>query len=306
MIDRKKFLKKFSFGLSLNITMEEYKKILSKYKPYLSSAYFSLPLGKEFHTRIGVVQEYDQEDADKKLMNILGLLKDNNIKLEVVINQYNLREELLISAIEYLKNVMEIDAICTLDEYVDIIRQYFPKIYLVSSFNNLKRNYDDIKNTNKQYNQIVIGKNFMRDDKAMKLIKDSGFDIKLLLNNGCSFNCLSCRKGYECKNIFNQNLRHCTINELYAIQSFLPFELQYLEDKIEIDRIKEFKLSSRPCTYEYLDNCLGSYLMLNNEYYYVNQHLKNYHLWCRLAHFNEFYGQLDLDEIIKIKEELWK
>lgn len=306
MLNRKNFLKKFSFGLSLNITIDEYEKILLKYKPYLSSVYFSLPLGKEFHTRIGVVQEYNQKGADKKLLDILNLLKKNDIKLEVVINQYNLNEKLLINALEYLQNYMEIDAICALDEYIEIIRNYYPSIYLVSSFNNLKRNYNDIKNTDKRYNQIVIGKNFMRDAKAIRLIKDNGFDVKLLLNNGCSFNCFSCRKGYECKNIFNENLKHCTINELYAIQSFLPCELQYLEDKVGTEKIKEFKLSSRPCTYEYLDNCLGSYLMMNDEYFYINKNIKNFHLWCRLAHFNEFYDQLDLKKIIEIKKELWK
>lgn len=38
-----KYFKKFSFGISLNIEIEEYLKILSDFLPYISSVYFSLP-----------------------------------------------------------------------------------------------------------------------------------------------------------------------------------------------------------------------------------------------------------------------
>lgn len=299
-------LKKFSIGLSLNISIQEYEKLILKFGKYISSIYFSLPLGKEFHTRIGVVEEYSQDNAEEKLISILQLFKRNGIKLEVVINQYNLSKEKLIRALEYLKNGIKIDTICTLDEYVGIIRSYYPQIYLVSSFNNLKRNYKDLELTNKEYNQLVIGKNFMRDIKAMHIIKEMGYEIKLLLNNGCSFNCFSCRKSYECQNIFYENLKHCTINELYALQSFLPVELEYLNDKIGIEEIGEFKISNRPCTLEYLSNCLESYLRINNEKYYIEKSIKNYHLWCRLSNFTKFYQELNLDEIIQIKKELWK
>lgn len=307
--DKKEIYKhKFSFGISLGINIEDYKKIINDYKYYISSIYFSLPLGTEFHTRDSVVVEYSKKNPEETLINILKLFKNNDIKLEAVVNQYNISEDKILEAIEYLKNNVDVDSICTLDEYAKMIRRCFPKQYLVRSFNNYNITYEQLQSDN-IYNEIVIGRRFLRDIKYINQVRNLGIDIKLLLNNGCSFNCATCRAGKEkCKEVFNKNIQKYSAEELYALQSFWPYELQILEQKIDLDNIKEFKISSRPCTYEYLDNCLNSYIYHNQkkEEKFLKEDLNNYRLWGRLTHFTKYFNDMSINEIKKIKKEIWK
>lgn len=306
--ESKKYENKFSFGINLNITIEEYNKILHKYKKYISSVYFSLPLGDEFHTRQAVINEYHDINARKRLFDILEIFKKNNIKLEVVINQYKIRTEKLLEAINFLEKEIAVDSICTLDEYANIIRKKFPSQYLVSSFNNYNRNYRELKREN-IYNEIVIGRKFLRDIDYIKYIKSLGMDVKLLLNNGCSFNCGTCRQGEKnCKTTFDDNLTRYNIEELYSLQSFWPYELGKLEQKLNLNCIKEFKISNRPCTYKYLDDCLFSYLFNEEkqEEEFLEEDINNYRLWGRLAHFNKYFKEMKVNEIRKIKEQIWK
>ena len=296
---------KFSFGISLDINIDDYKKIIKKYQTYIRGVYFSLPLGNEFHTRQLVVREYCKTDSEEKLLNILKLFTENNIKLEAVLNQYNIPDQKILQAVEYIKTKLEIDAICILDEYVKTIKKYFPHMYLVSSFNN----YEKIKyEGDTPYNEIVVGRKFLRDIKNIKELRKLGLDVKFLLNNGCSFNCGTCRSGQEnCKKVFDLNIKKFTAEELYALQSFWPFELNKLNEKINLNDIKEFKISNRPCTYEYLDKCLNSYIFCDEkkEDDFIAENINNYRLWGRLAHFNEYFSTMDIKRIKRIKNELW-
>ena len=293
--------KKISFGISLEIKLEEYKKIINQFGDFISSVYFSLPLGAAFHTRVRVIKEYEDKEARKKLFEILKLFKNNNIKLEIVINQYGLTSSQLIEAIEFINKNIDFDSICTLDEYLPILYAKYPDAYFISSFNNLKLSSKDIKNTSHRYKQIVVGNNFMRDIELLEKIKMEKFDTKLLLNNGCSFNCGSCRNGAEqCANIFEDNIKKIGVQNFYAIQSFFPSELHRLLEKIELN---ELKISNRPCNFEYLSNCLDSYI--NNNESYIDKNVNNYHLWWRLGHFGAYYGQFDFKKIKKMKERLW-
>lgn len=295
-----KLYKKFSFGLSLSINLYQYETILNNYQKYIKEVYFSLPLGDEFHTRKGVISEYSQKDSLEKLFSILELMKKYNINLEVVINQYNIPEEKILVAVEFVKRFMQIDSICTLDDYIDIIKEKLPDVHMVSSFNNLIVSANDVSNISKKYNEVVVGKNFLRNRKLLEKVKKNGFLTKLLLNNGCSFNCESCRNGRKnCIKIFENNLKYVDVQNLYAIQSFFPSELHKLKDVVEIDK---FKISSRPCTYEYLNNCLDSYI--NNNERSIEKNVQNYHLWGRLAHFMPYYKEFNYKEIRKIKDQL--
>lgn len=299
---KSKLYKKFSFGISLQISLDKYKELINNYGDFINSVYFSLPLGKEFHTRIRVVEEYERKESEKKLFEILKLFKDNGIKLEIVINQYEISKSKLMEAIKYINQNVDFDSICTLDDYLSVLYDNYPDAYLISSFNNLKLSANDIKKTSHKYKQIVIGKNFMRDINLLKLINVEGFDSKLLLNNGCSFNCSSCRGGTkQCVEVFDENVKKIGVQKLYAIQSFFPSELHRLLEKIELD---ELKISNRPCGYEYLRNCLDSYI--NNNESYIEDNIKNYHLWGRLGQFTPFYKEFDFNAIKKIKEDLWK
>lgn len=308
----KKYYKKISFGISLEISLHEYEKIIGDYLPYLSSVYFSLPFGNEFHTRKRVIEEYNKEDANEKLFKVLNLFRKNGIKIEAVINQYHITTEKLEEALDKLDDFIKVDSICCLDEYYEVIRKHYGnEMYIICSFNNEpihKANLEKKLKQLKNYNMIVLSREFMRDMNLLKRVKNSGFDLKLLVNNGCSFNCLSCREGNnKCKEIFNNNLKKYSPEELYAIQSLFPWELSRLLNQMEDDTvITEIKLSNRPCTYVYLNNCLRSYIYEENESNYINDSINNYHLWGRQANLIPYYEKFNLNRINEIKKELWK
>ena len=240
----KKYEKKFSFGIDLEIELTDYKKIINKYSPYISSVYFSLPSGDKFHTRIKMKEEYKKVGAKEKLLKILDLFRNSNVKLEAVINQYNIGIEELKEALCELDNFIKVDSICCLDEYVDVILEHYTNnIYLISSFNNSPLHKDNINKLNHKYNMIVVGKEFMREPQLLEKIKEQNFDVKLLINNGCAFNCGMCRSGRKnCIETFKKNTEKFSVEELYAMQSFFPWELDrlmnILEDKNIIDEIK--------------------------------------------------------------------
>lgn len=305
---KKEFVKKFSFGISLNITLEEYEEILNNYGVYINSAYFSLPCGEEFHTRTRVIEEYKKQDATEKLIKILKLLKKYNINLEAVINQYKISNENLEKGLKFLKKYIDIDSICILDEYKQIVKKYYPNIKLIYSFNNYPVLENNFKQISKEYDVIVIGKELLRKYNVIKMIKEYGFDIKLLLNSGCSFNCGTCRAGSrQCTDTYKRNLKKFTRNELYAIQSFFPWELKRLTNILEHDEIYEYKISCRPCDKAYLENCLESYILYNKkEEEYIRENIKNYYLWGRQSEISKNLDDYNINEINQIKEELWE
>lgn len=301
------FEKKFSFGISLNISLEEYEEILKKYDKYINSAYFSLPCGDEFHTRTRVIEEYQQENSIEKLMEILDLLRKHNIKLEAVINQYKISNEKLERGLTFLKNNIKVDSICILNEYKEIVRKYYPDIELVYSFNNIPVLANNYKNISKDYNMLVIGKELLRKCDAIRDIKEYGFKIKFLLNAGCSFNCGTCRSGSRnCVKTYEKNLDKFTRSELYAIQSFFPWELRRIINVLNDNVIDEFKISCRPCNKEYLENCLESYIEYNKtEEQYIEENIKNYYLWGRQTEIVKNLNDYNIREINEIKENLW-
>ena len=300
---------KFSFGIDLNISINDYKKIIEKYKDYLSSVYFSLPFGERFHTRRLMIEEYKQKNAIEKLKEILMLFRNNNIKLEAVINQYNIKEDELKEALYKLDNYIKVDTICCLDEYIDIINEHYNNdMYLISSFNNRTIHEDSIYNINNKYDMIVLGREFLREPDLIKKVKRRGFDIKLLINNGCSFNCRTCRYGgEECVQVFKSNLKKFNIEELYAMQSFFPWELYRLMESFKDENIiNEIKISSRPSTFEYLNDCLKSYIFDEDEKIYIVKNEKKYHLYGRQANLIPYYNYLNIDNVERIKKSLWE
>ena len=103
----KKYEKRFSFGIDLDIELSNYRKIINKYSPYISSVYFSLPSGEKFHTRNRMKEEYKKTGAKDKLLKILNLFRNANIKLEAVINQYNIEIEEIKKALYDLDNFVK-------------------------------------------------------------------------------------------------------------------------------------------------------------------------------------------------------
>ena len=135
----------------------------------------------------------------------------------------------------------------------------------------------------------------------LKEIYDKGFNLKLLVNNGCSFNCKGCKNGNrQCQSTFLDNLENNSLNYLFALQSFYPFELHELLSSIDIP-IESIKISNRTDGYTYLDKCLESYIYNIDTDKYLEDGLKNYRLWSRLAAFYPYFNELDNKEIKCIK-----
>ena len=307
-MEKKIYEKKFSFGIDLDIELNDYKKIINKYSPYISSVYFSLPNGEVFHTRIKMREEYKKAGAKEKLLNILNLFRSSNIKLEAVINQYNIEKGELKKALCDLDNFVKVDSICCLDEYVDVILEHYSNnIYLISSFNNNPLHKENINKLNHKYNMIVVGKEFMREPKLLEKIKEQNFDVKLLINNGCAFNCGMCRSGREnCIKTFENNKKRFSTEELYAIQSFFPWELDKLMNILgDKNIIDEIKISSRPSTYEYINDCLESYIYNKDVTKYIEKDSYKYHLFGRQSNLIPYFKDFNYDNIEKIKKELW-
>lgn len=294
---------KFSIGLSLDITLEEYKILMDKYGEYINSIYFSLPLGKEFHTRSSIQDEFQKEEKIKAFYEILEYFVMQKVKLDCVFNKNSLSEKKLVEGLSFLKNNLEVDQITCLNQHVDVVDDFFPSVEKIYSFNN-NLSPNNISSISEKFDTVVLGKSFLRNYDAIEDVYSNGYDIKLLVNNGCSFNCQGCQTGSKmCEETFKRNLSRNDLNSLYALQSFYPFELEELLKQVNCP-IKYIKVSNRTSDFKYLDMCLESYIMLIDPNYYLKNGCINYRLWTRLAHFNRYLKNLDEKEIISQKQKL--
>lgn len=294
---------KLSIGISMDIEVDQYKDLLEDYSYYLDSVYFSPPLGNKFHTREKIAKQLSDKDNVIKLYKIIDLFYKHNIKIDCVLNRPSLKENDIIKALKFIRNEMPVDQITCLDRNIEIINEFFPNIDKIYSYNN-DLTVKKIPTINKSFSTVVAGKFFLRDENSLKKIVDNGFKVKLLVNNGCSFNCYGCQKGNRlCEEVFNNNLRYKTIEELYALQSFFPNELDslLLSHGHLIDTIK---ISNRTSDYAYLKNCLKSYINVEDVDPYIMQDFNNYRLWLRLGWFSDKLSILNLDKVKQEKAKL--
>ena len=66
-----------------------------------------------------------------------------------------------------------------------VLKYYNENIYLVSSYNNGPTHRENIKDISSKYNMVVLEKKFMREPELIREVRKRGFDIKLLVNEGC-------------------------------------------------------------------------------------------------------------------------
>lgn len=301
LINNPQLYKKFSIGLSLETTLEEYKQLLDVFGIYIYDIFFSLPLGNDHHSRRQTAYEFSKEGAKDQFISILRLMKENGIKLEAALNTPMLNKNLVLEAFDYLQNYIDFDSIVTLKDYGQMAKERFPQKQLVYSYNNEIRTKEHVDSVPPVFNEVVIGNSCIRDLQLLSYIKLKGFKNKLLVNNGCSFNCYWCNKPGTCKPIFYRNLEQYSAEELYALQSIFPWELhKYILNKVEIDRIK---ISSRPSGYDFISNCLYGYISNND--HELSKRPGYYNLWGRLGHFVSYYDSFDFDRINAIKEKIW-
>lgn len=294
--------KKFSIGLSTEISLEEYEEILASFHKNIDYVYFSVPISRKFQSRANIYSNFTFDEATVFLIKAIRLFKTYNIKIELALNTYRLEIKDIEDAYLYCKNTLKImpDAIVSNSKYIDTIIEIFPKVYNILSFNEAIRAESDLKRVSKFYDEIVIGSSAIRNFDLWKYINLKGFKCRLLLNNGCSFNCGSCNNAANCGLIFEKNLKEKDINYLYALQSLYPSELKkYIASN---PYIYGYKISNRNCSAKYLHRCLEGYI---NGCNWENDGLYHYY-WARLKWFSKYKAKLNKEKIDNYKKDIWK
>ena len=114
------------------------------------------------------------------------------------------------------------------------------------------------------YDEIVVGRQFIRKKKVLEIIKNSlKAATVLLLNNGCSFHCGGCQGLEHCEDTYVRDREKWGSEYLYAQQSILPYELH--EGYLNLSRIDIFKLSTRNADTEFSASFLECYIKKNAE-----------------------------------------
>lgn len=297
---RDKLHKRVSVGLNLNESVSDLVSFFDNYHHYLSSVYFSLPLGVKYYSRNELSQEYDNEESERKLLYIISLLSQYDIRSEVALNNYGLSNEDIYIAVEYMhKHNIYPDEIVCLREYFSILREEFPKSEIKYSFNNYGTLYEG-------FDTVVVGKGYLRDIQGRHNIIDSGKGLVILLNNGCSFDCRSkCGDSKYCSAILERNLKAHDINYLYALQSFFPSELTWLFENDSYASFYRFKISNRPLGLLYTTRCLESYCgLIADEETLISESTMNYALYCVMGSLISRMNQFSYDRIMEYKKQL--
>lgn len=292
--------KKFNLGLNLDADISELDKFFSQNRDLISSVYFSLPLGAAYYSRTKLREEY-AENQDQ-LLNALNIIRANGIKLEVTFNtELNAAE--LEQGIEYiLKNNIDPEEIVCMNSSVQVLKKAFPKAKLISSFCN---GYDNVEDG---FHAIVLGQQYLRDESKRREWVDKGYEVILLLNNGCSFECMHKKcNSRVCSALYENSRKQYDEEEIYAIQSFFPTELKVL---LERDRASDnyiFKISNRPLGLEYTKKVLDAYSTLAQytETDFDNNP-KKYALFGALTELCRRIDKYHYPRIMEIKRSLMK
>lgn len=293
-------MKAFNVGLNLDAPVDELNDFFTKNSELLDSVYFSLPLGQSYYSRGKLTDEY--KDNDSKLLEIIDIIRYNGIKTEVVLNTA-LNHDQVNVAIDYIytHNIIP-DEIACQNSSLSLLKSAFPSVSFTSCYNN------GTKEVDKRFDSIVLGQSYLRDISKRNEWINKGFNIILLLNNGCSFFCnpniicsLSC-----CKNQYARSRQNMSASEVYAQQSFFPEELRALAltDSCFFDY--RFKISTRPLGLDYTRSALNAYArMLNTSEFFFEQDHKNYLLFGAMSQLALHFDEMTYGEIMSNKHELY-
>ena len=296
----KRKTKIFSIGLPMDASVSGFENFLAEFGELLSSMYFSIPLGRKFYSRTELENEYEFPGAEDKLFTFLSLLHKYNIRTELAVNTFKLSTLDLECIINYLSmhDIIPDEIVC-LREYGSFFRQHFPEVELKYSFNNISHDVPECFDT------VVFGKEYLRDREARHQWIDSGKDFVLLLNNGCSFTChFECGDSKFCGAILNKNLKRHSLDYLYALQSFFPFELERLYEEDPYADKYRFKISNRPLGIQFTRNVLHYYATGVDISTLISKSADNYGYFCVMQQLFAHRNELDYNRIMNIKKDL--
>lgn len=170
-------------------------------------------------------------------------------------------------------------------------------------------NYEEVQRIQKYIRYaIVLGQQYLRDESKRREWVDKGYEVILLLNNGCSFECMHKKcNSRVCSALYENSRKQYDEEEIYAIQSFFPTELKVL---LERDRASDnyiFKISNRPLGLEYTKKVLDAYSTLAQytETDFDNNP-KKYALFGALTELCRRIDKYHYSRIMEIKRSLMK
>ena len=305
MLDRLFFHKRFSVGLSLDTTLREFDVFLDQYKDYINNFYFSLPLGDKFHARTRVVEQMHDPDTVALFWQLLACISSHGIKLELVLNNGNVSPEDVVRAARMLgEHGIDVDLVGITDDIYEPVKSSFPTQELVYSFKNHTHTQSDFAKLKNHYQEIVLGRQNIRNTRLFSFIRrELKSDVVLLLNNGCSHICGGCTTLRNCHRAYYQASFQHDPEYLYALQSILPWEIH--SGLLDVSDVKLFKISSRNASVRYLADSLHSYIFCEEDRYILRD-TSNYILWARLAWHVEHYRHFSLDRIRAMKEKIYR
>lgn len=248
------FHRKFSVGLSLEMDAQNYYDLFSMYGSYIESIYFSPPLGERYHSRLKIAKQFECAEKIARFYDIIQVIRESGVRLDAVLNTYYLNDDDIKNFLCFCKEY-NIDDITTLEEYAGKIDIPLHG-NLIYSYNNGLHDLERGVKSFSCFDIIVLGTVFLRHPKDINMLSKTK-KVRILLNNGCSPNCLTCRFGSKtCSNTLHHNLCKKSYDRVYAEQSFFPWELRKLFLLLENrDRIT-FKISNRTSGYQYIVDCL--------------------------------------------------
>lgn len=306
--------KKLAIGLSLSLEPYEYNELFRKYGKYIKEIYFAPVINDEvfiLHSDIGE-QFKEEEKMSDRTKQILDLAKEYGIETNMVLNvRLDADESIVRRALNWCKQWgVTINKMTVTDNVVVTAFVLSPLgCDLVSSFNNNLefkdgKIIDDIRID--FYDEVVLGGRNLRNIDLIKFLKESDIRVEILINNGCSINCLYCStmKSEFCEDIVDKNIEKNGLLYCMAVQSIYPSEIGIQYNKLGVDT---YKISSRQ---------FGSYIDFKQTLdLYINDrdpvNAEEFLLTCTLDRMRYHvtkhkFTSDDWKEIRKIKSELWK
>lgn len=305
--------KKFAIGVSLSLEPYEYNELFKKYGKYIKEIYFAPVINDEQYTLHSEIAEQfkDEDFMSDRTRQICDLAKEHGIMLNVVINSSSSTDpNVVIRARDWWRKWgITPHKITVTDNLAVAAFVYSPlSCDIVSSFNNNLEFKDGEFSVDciEFYEEVVLGGRNLRNREMIKELHRANCNVEILLNNGCSFNCLYCstKKSEFCEDIVDENIKKNGLLFHMAQQSVYPSEIERHYNHLNIST---YKISSRQFT-SYIDfkRTLDLYINGNDP---TNK--DDFVLTCTLDrmsyHVNmHTFTDADWKEIQQIKSKLWK
>ncbi len=304
MKNKEYFYKRFSVGLTLDATIDDFNHFLETYHRYIANFYFSLPMGDKFHSRSNVRKQLRNPETINMFWEILSIIQSYGIKLELVLNNWNVTEDDVRDAKKLLEeHDIKISLVGITNDIYDIVKRAFPSQEIVYSFNNRTNTMEEFERIPFRYDEIVVGRQNIRNSELFECIHNQmRSKVVLLLNNGCSHICGGCTTLSNCHSSYYRAKFNYRPEYLYALQSIMPFEIH--NDLLDLENIDLFKINSRNASLTQLRDCIDSYInCIEDEY--IKKSISYYGLWGRLEWHVEHYDEFSLERIRELKFRIY-